>query len=54
MAALSLSFLALARTGGTTPAKGGFGYGAGLILVILVTLVVGLVLIALIRAGRRR
>jgi hypothetical protein len=46
--------LAMMQTGGTIPARGGFGYGAGLAVVILVAFIVGLVLLALIRAGQRR
>ena len=54
MPATPVFALALVQTGGTTPARGGFGYGAGLTLVILVAMIVGLVLIGLFRAGRRR
>ncbi|HUA99994.1 MAG TPA: hypothetical protein VMA34_16795 [Terracidiphilus sp.] len=54
MPALPVLALALVQTGGTTPARGRFGYGAGLILVVVVAMIVGLVLIGLIRAGQKR
>ncbi|MGH9599059.1 MAG: hypothetical protein ACRD27_04300 [Terracidiphilus sp.] len=54
MSPLSHSELILVQIGGTTRAPGRFGHGAGLILVVVVAIVVGLVTVALIRAGRNR
>ena len=54
MPAISVFALTLMQTGGTTPARGGFGHGTGLAIVIVVALIVGLVLLAIILAGRRR
>lgn len=45
--------LAQEHFGGPIPAHGSIGRGAGLILFILVAVVLGWVLAALIRAGRR-
>lgn len=54
MFAESLCALAMLQKGGTTPAIGGFGYGAGLAIVIMLAVIGGLVFAAIIFAGRRR
>ena len=46
--------LTLVQTGGTNPLAGKFGHGAGLILLIIVAFLTGLVLLALLLAGRKR
>lgn len=42
------------QTGGSSPAMTGFWYGAGRIVAVVLAILVGFVLIALVRAGRRR
>lgn len=54
MPAMSHHFLVLVQQGGTAPAMGGFGYGSGLILLVVVAVIVGFVVLALFRAGGRR
>ena len=54
MFALSLCALAFMQKGGTTPAIGGFGYGAGLAIVIMLAVIGGFVFVAIIIAGRRK
>ena len=49
-----IDFLALVQAGGTKPLEGKFDYGAGLAIVVVVAFIVGLVLVALLLAGRRR
>jgi hypothetical protein len=54
MIGLWLCALVLLQKGGTTPAVGGFGYGAGLAIVIMLLVIAGYVFVAIIRGGRRR
>ncbi|HEX8713275.1 MAG TPA: hypothetical protein VF730_15445 [Terracidiphilus sp.] len=42
------------QTGGSSPAMTGFWYGAGRILFVVLAILVGFVLLALLRAGKRR
>lgn len=42
------------QAGGSSPAMSGFWYGAGRIVAVVVAILVAFVLIALLRAGKRR
>jgi uncharacterized membrane protein len=53
-ALLMFCVLVWLQTGGSSPAMTGFWFGAGRIFAVVLAILVAFVLIAMVRAGRRR